>query len=367
MDNRFQGMLLQPSIYQGGNPYIFGNPQAGTYGPTNQPPAPQAQNQYQSPVKAQDMMNFTKFKPGAITDKVNAFGTNLGFSGGGLQYTGVGPGALPWQQPGMVANPMMAGQAGVGPATGSLGTTATLGQTLGAAGIGAFAGSFLGKIGGNSTGGSIGGGAGAAIGMMAGGPIGAVVGGLIGGIGGGFFGSGKPSATVSEFAGYTSARDGFAGNLGFGSKNSDTSYGSYLGNEMDGLVKGMSQYLDTDFAPNLLVMGGYNSKYGAYYRVGDEFDWFDSNSEASKNAAQDNALIRIARASGVSNDRIVEAIANLNGKRGSGEEAKKVGDPSIPDAVAAPQTSFGKFLEDYKAKYGPQSTIPDPSTTTPTA
>lgn len=193
------------------------------------------QQQQQQQGQSGGLPNIPSFNSGGnsgLTSTINSFGSNLGFASGANAYTAAG--SLPWQTAGAIANPAVT--TGVAPAAGSLGTTATLGSTLGAAGIGAFAGNFLGKIGGNQTGGSIGGGAGAGIGFAVGGPVGAVIGGLAGGVLGGFFGKKKNPHPASLFAATTDADKGFV-NDSYDSKHMDTSFAKGVGGDFSSYVK----------------------------------------------------------------------------------------------------------------------------------
>jgi len=191
-----------------------------------------AQNQQQTSGGIPNIPSMNFGSSGGLTNTVNSVGTSLGFGSGANVYTAAG--SLPWQTAGGIANSAVT--TGVSPATGALGTSATLSSTLGAAGIGAFAGNFLGKIGGNSTGGSIGGGAGAGIGMMVGGPVGAVIGGLAGGVLGGFFGAKKNPHPASLFSATTDSEKGFIGDS-YDSKHMDTSFAKGVGGEFANYVK----------------------------------------------------------------------------------------------------------------------------------
>ena len=96
---------------------------------------------------------------------INQWGANtFGFSPSALPtYGGIGPGALPWQQPGMVANGSMVGSPGV--VAGGPTFTGIAGGALSGAGVG---GLVAGLTGGNSTAGSIGGGLASGIAAWAG-------------------------------------------------------------------------------------------------------------------------------------------------------------------------------------------------------
>ncbi len=134
---------------------------------------------------------------GSITDSLNAFGTNLGFSG----FTG-------GVTSGFDAAGFISAGGRFGPSGANLFGATTFGQFLGAAGLGFGAGTLINSLfGGNPLGGTIGSGIGSLGGAVFGSifpGIGTLLGGLIGGGLGGFFGglfgggeSVGPNATAS--------------------------------------------------------------------------------------------------------------------------------------------------------------------------
>lgn len=197
-------------------------------------------------------LNFGGNSTTGISGAINS----LGFGGGAPVYGGVGPAAMPWMQPGMIANPTMAasGAPGIVSSTNALGGTASLTSSLGAAGIGAFAGNFLGRIGGNPTGGSIGGGAGAGIGMAIGGPVGAVIGGLAGGVLGGFFGGKKKPNPASLFAATTDGDKGITGDS-YGSKHMDDSFARGTASSFSNYVKTLKSEYGIDIGGQTIFGG----------------------------------------------------------------------------------------------------------------
>lgn len=246
---------------------------------------------------------------GNVTSSINQFGTGLGFapvaSSTGLVYGGVGPAALPWAQPGMLAPTSMAGEAGVMSSAGSLGTTATLSSTLGAAGIGAFAGNFLGKIGGNSTGGSIGGALGAAVGNMILPGIGGIIGGALGGVAGGFFGNKSKPTQSDEYRALLNADGSYKG-VYSGGKNAGAyaGYGEATTRRISDMMQRASKELGIQFKNDTLVGGGISTRHGGShiaYGVNntDKQAFYDAKDDASTNAAMKEVLLFAAQNSGV--------------------------------------------------------------------
>ena len=315
---------------------------------------------------------------------VNNLGAGLGFAPGSLSYTAAG--ALPWQTAGAIANPAMAGTAGVSATTGtsSMLGASTLSSTLGAAGIGALAGSFLGKIGGNSTGGSIGGAIGAGAGMagafsaigLAGGPVGAIVGGLVGGIAGGFFGgSKKPTATYQDQL--TSSPNGVdvlsnTGKNGGSVAPAVQSFNKQLSNATKDAYNYLKP-LGIDIS-GFGVVNGYNTLYsptgtGGYTYVGintpqntknysDELIGWSADDPDSQQAAISKAVATMASRAGASQEQInqmVQQLAINSTPQGQAYNSQ----PIVPVT--------GAQFEAYMTKYKTQDTTnAQPTTPAPT-
>lgn len=292
---------------------------------------------------------------GGVNSAVNSFGSSLGFASGATAPTYLTAGAMPWQTVGAVANPSYAsGLLAAGPSNvvssgastaGSL-STATLGQTLGAAGIGAFAGNFLGKIGGNSTGGSIGGAIGAGIGMAFG-PPGAILGGLIGGIGGGFFGS-KSKPTQADTYYTFMAPDGTLSYRDSGSKNPGqfAGFGKSIADEFGQLSSSLSKDLGIQFEKDSRFSSGISTLHGGAYVTDNKTNqiFFDYKDEASKRNAYLEALKKSAQNSGYTNMEAIDKwfqSKSMNGGRGT---------PNIAPATTPPASQFKQFVEQYKAQ-----------------
>lgn len=280
---------------------------------------------------------------------VNSIGSGLGFSSGGLAYSGVGPAALPWAQPGMVANSAMAGLPGVSGATGALGTTSTLSSTLGAAGIGAFAGNFLGKIGGNSTGGTIGGALGAGLGNIVAPGIGGFIGGAIGGIAGGFFGGGKPPTNASEFDGNL-YKDGTISNFSYGAKNASgySDYNTQMSKEMADYMAKIKPHLGISDFKEAFIRGGVNTKYSpsgqpGFLMVNDTVYGFDPNDMSSRQQAIGQAIAQMARESGATEEQIKTASDAVTAQSSPQGQAQ-TGVPFVPIKNT---TKFNEFMAKY--------------------
>lgn len=315
-DQRFN---FAPSQFSPGGQYSLA--------PTQQSINPYQQqniNTQQQSVAGSDLLNNGNTVYKTITNglqlpqsqTLNSIGYNyLGFapvqSSTGLMYSGVGPAALPWAQPGMTAPAYMAGSPGVASSAGALGTTASLSSTLGAAGIGALAGNFLGKIGGNSTGGSIGGGVGAGIGMAVGGPVGAVIGGLVGGVGGGFFGNKKPATQSDEYRAKLNS-DGTWSQSYQGGKNAGnySGFGQASTKNVGDMLSAASKALGIQYDPRLQIGGGISTRHGGSHLVigahanednerfpGKEF-FYDYQDANSTNKAMKDVLLSAAQYSG---------------------------------------------------------------------
>lgn len=302
-----------------------------------------------NPFSSSGNNSFGGFNPASgIKNAVNQFGTNFGLSPGTLSYTGMGPAALPWAQPGMIANPAMSGMEGVAQTAGSL-STASLSGVLGAAGIGAFAGGFLGKIGGSSTGGTVGGGLGAGIGMAVGGPVGAVIGGLVGGIGGGFFGSKSKPTSASEFSVGNLAD--WDNNIGFGSKNNSSGFNQQFAGELKDYVGSITKTLNMPLKGT--IHAGFNSIWGG--PGGGFIDIFNQDGQMQrfnfspddvngKKAAVTNALTKLAQNSGATEAQITQMIKNLEKPPGTGTPLIK------PAAASTGPSTFEQYVANYKSK-----------------
>ena len=200
---------------------------------------------------------------GNVNSAVNNFGQTLGFASGNVMYPAsagfIGP-SLPGASAGFIGPSLPSAGAAV-PGSGLLGSGgATLGGTLGAAGIGAFAGSFLGKIGGNSTGGSIGGALGAAVGNMILPGVGGIIGGALGGIGGGFFGGNKPATQSTTWMAADFTPEGTF-HSSYGSKNAGnmSGYEKTIEGNVSSILQDAHKELGINYNPKLSLLGGYNS------------------------------------------------------------------------------------------------------------
>lgn len=235
-------VIYQPQVY---SPYAY-NPnvfQAGSLGvqPTS--------NSSSSPLSPTSLSSF--IKPPGVSGAINSFGANLGF-GQAVPSGFVGP-----------------------MAPGALGSTTTLGSTLGAAGIGALGGYGIAKVtGGNTTGGSIGGALGGAAGSFAAGAgIGAgmlsaqalnfVLPGLgivVGGLAGSLFGKKKPANDVSEFTSHIGP-DGKLVNLSVGvNKKSSPDAANSIADTSSNYFNALQQATGVSFNGNRLRAGVFNGQ-----------------------------------------------------------------------------------------------------------
>ena len=277
---------------------------------------------------------------GNVTSAINQAGTSLGFapvsSSTGLMYSGMGPAALPWAQPGMVAPTSMAGTSGVASTAGSLGTTATLSEVLGGAGLGAFAGGFLGRIGGNKTGGMIGGALGGALGAATGlssglamgatlgsvvPGLGTVIGAAVGGLAGGFFGNNKPATSSDEY-GAMLTPDGSPDSNGVyrGGKNAGSygGFGESVTSNLSSMLQKAHKELGITFNPKIQIGGGISTRHGgSHLNVGFNRDsdsepiqgeqiFYDYKDPASYTDAMKRSLVWAAKLSGVEDVAKVE-------------------------------------------------------------
>lgn len=309
---------------------------------------------------------------------LNSFGQSLGFapaaSSTGFMYGGVGPAALPWAQPGMMAPASMAGQSGVMSSAGSL-TGSTLSSTLGAAGLGAFAGSFLGKIGGNSTGGSIGGAIGAGIGNMILPGVGGVIGGALGGIAGGFFGNSKPSTkaanTTTYFAEDGSYRETYRDSFKGGSNQVTDHVSSQLGGLTNAASKALGIKFKTDIGfqsgTNTLHSGGptpyyanveTNSQHDANFN-GQRY-WLDPEDPKSVDSAYKNLVINAATSSGYTDTKAISDWYDANVKGGQLSTAQGDGSYIVPFKS---KERFDDFMNKFKAQDTVNGTNAAPATT----
>jgi len=313
---------------------------------------------------------------------VNNIGAGLGFAPGSLSYTAAG--ALPWQTVGAIANPAMAGTAGVGATQGSSALLGggTLSGALGAAGIGALAGGFLGKIGGNSTGGSIGGAIGAGAGMagafstigLAGGPVGAIVGGLVGGIAGGFFGGKKPpTATYQDQLASSPNGVDVLSNTGKNGGSVAPAVQAF-NKQLSAATKDAYNYLKPlgiDIS-GFGVVNGYNTLYsptgtGGYTYIGintpqntknysDELIGWSADDPDSQQAAIAKSIATMASRAGASQDQINQMAQQLAINSTPQGQAYN-GQPIIPVT--------GSQFADYMTKFKTQGT-PDAQSPAPT-
>lgn len=267
----------------------------------------------------------------AITDasklsKLGGLGTSLDVWGaknlglGTVSYSGIGPGSLPWNQPGMATGALNAGEAGTAVSGG-------LGSILGGAGFGFGAGGLIGKwVGGNpmgsSIGGAIGGALGAATGISSGIAMGATLGSVVPGLGtvigaiggsllGGMFGGGKPHP-ASGYSGGIIAPDGtFVGGK-LGAKHVPTSLASGMRDQFSTYMQNQAEKYGIKYGKSLGVAIGYDpGMFGGAgsriniattgadgKRINKAFN-FDMNDPASRKAAYENAFKYTASASGI--------------------------------------------------------------------
>lgn len=312
---------------------------------------------------------------------INNAGAALGFSPGTLSYTAAG--ALPWQTAGAIANPAMAGQAGVGLTQGTSSAlgAGTFSSALGAAGIGAFAGNFLGKIGGNSTGGSIGGAIGAGIGMAVGGPIGGVIGGTIGGTIGGFFGGKSKPTSASEFGLDGLKSDGSFVNARVGTKAAGSEQGQAMMDKLGTYMQSASKNLGIDFSKSqesgTSFRGGFNSLRSGgpspYFLTiqGHGVDetnpdavtkttYFDPNNPDEADKAYREAVKAAARRSGYTDMAAIDTLFDQQkfDTTTAGKQAKAM--PFIP-------IKDNQRFADFMGKFKTQSTTVPTQGTTPNA
>ena len=220
-------------------------------------------------------------------------------------------------------------------------SSATLGSILGAAGIGAVGGGLLNNlIGGKSTGGSIGGGLGAGVGMAFGGPLGALLGGTAGSLIGGMFGAGKPTS-ASEFAASLGQGSGFSST--FGAKNGDIAFSQGLASQLSGFISAIETATGVDVSGKN-VRGGFNTNQfgGGFLQSGQFQALFDEKNPQSIQNALNSLAKELLATSDVTNNKLVEALKDLQLEGKGAEEV--IRELAIASGRAA--TDFNKAIND---------------------
>lgn len=209
----------------------------------------------------------------SIKQGVDAFGVNnLGL--GQTVYSGMGPGTLPWNQPGMVANSTLAGEAG----------TTTLGG-LGAGIGGAFSGYDIGSLiggwlGGNQQNAAIGGALGGALGAVALGGlsgvamgatlgsvvpgIGTVIGAVAGSVLGGMFGGKKPNPAGNVYNNTISADGSITPSGTFNGKHIAADAFNPALDDFSSYLKGQSKKYGINYSDGLAIDYGYDVNGGSF-------------------------------------------------------------------------------------------------------
>lgn len=209
----------------------------------------------------------------------------------------------------------------------------TIGETLGAAGFGAFGGNLIGKwLGLKQTGSTVGGAIGGAIGSAALGGlttglvgagssalIGAELGSFLPGIGtvigavggaliGGLFGPGKPHP-ASNFAGAQISPTGQTSGAAYGSKHTGDSFAQGIEGDFSNYLQSQTRKYDIQYGNGVQVSGGYDPGVyggGGYSYIVDTKDGknapkyfnFNGDDKDSRNQAQQDAFNYIATLSG---------------------------------------------------------------------
>lgn len=301
-----------------------------------------------------------------LNNSINQFGADAFGLSNGLNYTGaIGP-----VQPGMASLPGVSNFGNTG---------ATLGGTLGAAGLGFTAGGYLaGLVGGNPTGGSIGGAIGGAIGNLALGSsittglgtalgaagsvlpgVGTVLGIAAGSLLGGMFGSKKkpnPAGAIFD-AGFS--KDGSLSGGYFGGKHTtDAGMRGYI-DDFSSYVKDQSKKYGIEVPETAKSYYGYDvnswKEYGGkpgQYRLmtytgninkdatNYEDTYFDANDSKAKEAAYKKQFDNLVRISGKDPANLTPVAQNNQNASGNVFNVSNTRQESV----------FDKFLKDYREK-----------------
>lgn len=307
----------------------------------------------------------------AVASTINSAGASLGFGNTGAPALGT-----------------------VGPtqAAGSLGTTTTLGSTLGAAGLGALGGTLLAKgTSGNPTGGSIGGALGGALGAYgAGTTTGAALGTalglgsqslnlvapglgiIVGGLAGSLLGNKEKPTTASDFSGTIGSTGSLSG-IGYGFKGTDSKPAEMVASNTSDYFTNLKQATGIDFTGEIL-RGGMNTKQmgGGYLQVdsrgsGNNPDIelggtpqsfkFNINDPQDVNRALGDTAVFLAQRNGLSPDQ-VKQIQQFNEQRRVNLQRISEGLPTgsgggVP-TVKVRQPTSGQTFSDFYSNYKKQ-------------
>jgi hypothetical protein len=273
-----------------------------------------------------------------ILSSVNDFGTNLGFASGQAvsapSATFVGP--MPAE-------------------TGALtGTTATLTNTLGAAGLGALAGMYN-PLAPHKDTAAVGGGIGAGIGYAFGGPIGGAIGAALGSTVLGQFGKPRPHPT-SEFVGTV------GGDVQYGTKHLDKSGAESVVHDFNSYADALKKTAGVDITGSN-IYGGIND--GSYFirtnnggsKLKSDLEGFENDAAfkydptnlQSKNQAFQDYTIKVLADKGQLTPEMearVRGFQYSTPSGGGGSGAFALGMPMV--TKKKPEASFSDFVKNYR-------------------
>lgn len=333
----------------------------------------QAQNSQSTVAHANPISGVAKSIMSGVTGATNKVGNALdafgakNFNVGTTTYSGMGPGTMPWNQPGMTASNAAAGEAGTS-VTGGFGDIA--GGALSGYGIGTLLGGWLGENKkGSQIGGLIGGGLGAAaLGGLTGVSVGATLGSVVPGIGtvigavagsvlGGMFGGKKPNP-AGTLGGLTVGADGtLAGGSYSGKHLSAADFTPYTTDYQSYLQQQLKKYGISTISPDASLSFGYDVN-GSSFSGGSSTNnsaitvankatpgtqaqyVFDPNDNNSKNTAYQSAFNQLLTYSGIDPNTIKPVLPTT---------ANEVRISATPGQSGP--SDWDKFLANYKTQH----------------